>query len=309
MFTAIKEIFEQFTGAMKKEVGYKSIAYLCRSIENELLPIFDNILNEKNDKFIKNNDLIAQLNRLTGIKARDNYQTIEKMKVTFEAIVKNKSELEYLVKNHIDPIVTTKTMTVKTAAIIKVIQDLTSMTSYTFDILYYILINTGGSKDTNLPKIKISEIKESLPVYCQMYFIYSKDIGKLIKQLEEISEERIYELILDKTKKDENRAEWIIEEVITKTGVNIELPMSKSFIGNPIYNFRMWLVDKDIDKDMKKYETLKVKKNLIELKLMELRLKQRNENNPDLNKQIEYYEERLSKLEYEIAKAADQLYM
>jgi hypothetical protein len=58
----------------------------------------------------------------------------------------------------------------------------------------------------------------------------------------------------------------------------------------------MWLVDREMDK----YESLKDTKKLIELRINELKLKERETRDPKLEKQIEYYEDKLASIEYEI---------
>jgi len=70
--------------------------------------------------------------------------------------------------------------------------------------------------------------------------------------------------------------------------------IAKRFIGNPIYHIRLFL----IDIDLLKLERLKEKKRLLELRLLELQGK----NDPKIKKQIEYYEDKLNKLELKIEK-------
>lgn len=286
-----------FVGAMKKDSCYESLDFLKRSIQDDLLPVFKDILSNKDDKFIKTNSLIQDINKIAEIKANNNYSTLEKINNTFEMFLTNADNIEQLIDKHVETNITLKTMSIKTGAIIKVLQDLMSMTSYTLDLVYFMLLNSDKSKKTDLPKIKLQQITNGITTYCEMYRIYSNNFKNTIKALGEVSEEKISDLI-EANKNNENNSEWILNTVISKTGAMPKLPNSQGFIGNPIYHFRMWLIDRDI----KRYESLKTKKQLIELKLMELRLKQNDKNDPSLTKQIEYYEEKLAKIEYEIAK-------
>ena len=70
----------------------------------------------------------------------------------------------------------------------------------------------------------------------------------------------------------------------------------KGFIGNPIYHIRKFLVDLEVNK----YEKLKDEKRLVELKPQKLKLEQANKNDPNLDKQIKYYEDKLEKIELRI---------
>lgn len=70
--------------------------------------------------------------------------------------------------------------------------------------------------------------------------------------------------------------------------------IAKSFIGNPIYHLRMMMVDFEV----MKFEGLKEKRRLLELKIIEL--KNRGVDNPKIKKQVNYYEDKLNKLNLKI---------
>ena len=76
------------------------------------------------------------------------------------------------------------------------------------------------------------------------------------------------------------------------------IPTANGFVGNPIYHFRMWLVDREI----RKYEALKDRKEALELRLMELRYQESGSTDENIKERIAYFEEKISKIEYEIAK-------
>ena len=178
-----------------------------------------------------------------------------------------------------------KTMNAKSAAIVKVLQDLASMNSYMLDLLYFLILD---EKLTNLPKIKLKRIKEDIPKFTEMFKVYGFKLKTIIEEIHKVSEEPLPE---DKTRID------VIDALLNNTGKLVDLPVS-GFVNNPIYHFRMWLVDRDI----KKYESLKEKKQLIELRLMELKLEQEDDSDPNLTKQVKYYEEKLADIEYSIEK-------
>lgn len=296
MLTNILESVRDLTGVLRKETCYESVDYLYRSIESNLLPLLDDMINNKSDKFIKQNDLLSLINRLAKIKATDNAGVLVHMRMTFKKIVDAKSQLHKLVEKNLADVDTYKTMSVRSGAIIKVVQDLLSMTSYSLDLLYYILLKSDNNKGTDLPKIKLKTINDMMPTFCTMYSIYSKNFSKTLTEIANMSESKIEELT--KAQEGSGSGEYIVNTIISKQGSMPELPVSTGFINNPIYHFRMWLIDREI----KKYESLKIKKQMVEMKLLELRLRQRDENDPNLNKQVSYYEEKLSKVEYDIAK-------
>jgi len=77
-----------------------------------------------------------------------------------------------------------------------------------------------------------------------------------------------------------------------------DMGIATNFIGNPIYHIRLFLVDLSL----MRLENLKEKKRLLELKLLELKSRQAGHNDEKLKKQIEFYEEKLNKLDMKIRK-------
>lgn len=75
-----------------------------------------------------------------------------------------------------------------------------------------------------------------------------------------------------------------------------ELIGSSGFIGNPIYHIRLFLTDLEVNQ----YKKLEDEKRLLELKVAELKAKQQGNEDPDLQKQIEYYEQEIKKTEDKI---------
>jgi len=84
-----------------------------------------------------------------------------------------------------------------------------------------------------------------------------------------------------------------------KVMIKEDIGIATNFIGNPIYHLRLFLVDLSL----MRLENLKEKKRLLELKLLELKSRQSGDiNNEKLRKQIEFYEEKLNKLDMKIKK-------
>lgn len=70
----------------------------------------------------------------------------------------------------------------------------------------------------------------------------------------------------------------------------------RSFIGNPIYHIRLFL----IDLEQLRFERLKESKRLMELRILELKQKEANNDDPKTKKAIAYYEDKLNKLDMKI---------
>ena len=269
---------------VKKGDVLTSLENVFNNIENDVIPTLSEMVESGNLEAIEKNKDIKVISNNGVIRAKDNKDLLSKIQKVFEDIIKEKSHLTKIVDKDLSDVITTRTITAKDAAILRVVNDIGGMALYVIDLCYYILID--GS-DTEFPKIKLKQIKEGLPTFNNMLKVYGKDFSKLVSALPKVSNQPI--------EVDEGN-EGMLESLLAKKGKVVDLPVAQGFINNPFYHIRMWLVDREIEK----YETLKDKKRLVELRLMELKLKAKHENDPKLKGQIEYYENKLTSMEYAI---------
>jgi phage terminase small subunit len=83
----------------------------------------------------------------------------------------------------------------------------------------------------------------------------------------------------------------------------IDPPMIKGFEMNPIYHFRLMIAEWQANR----YKSYKEKKKLLEVKLLRLRLLRDGKNDPKLDKEIEYIESLVDKLEYSMSKMEEDV--
>jgi len=288
MLQSLLNFFHSMNHTTKKEDVLTNIKRTFDNLNNEVLPTLSNVIeNVGNSDVIKKNNNIKLLAISAGIKSKDNKDTLVKLKAILTNIAKNDDLVEKLVNDKLPDVVTDKTVTVRDLAILKLASDLSNLTLFTLDFLYMILTDP---KDSDFPKIKFQLIKDGMSDYGILIKTYS---DKFTKKIETIG--KIADLPLET---DEHKSSFF-EKLLGKEGKVTNLPNVNNFVGNPIYHIRLWLVDREV----KKYENLKDKKKLLELKVLELKAKEANEGeNPKLKKQIEYYEDKISSVEYEIAK-------
>lgn len=286
MFSTLLETITSFIGTYRKEIAVKYLDYILASTENLVLPTFAEVIDSENLPIVKKNTFFTTIYKNCGILASDNYDALVKMGQSFQGIVNNRIGLKQLVNKHLQDTLTSKAMSAKSAAIITLLHDLNSLNTYMLDLLYFILTD---EKKSDLPKVKFKRIKEDAPTFIQLYKVYGFNFKDIIEDIEKISDEIV------PTKQEVSDA--INNMLLMKTGKLITLPQ-QNFVGNPIYHFRMWL----IDRDSRRIESLRLKKQLIELRLMELKLNQEGTSDPNLSKQIKYYEEKLADIEYNIEK-------
>lgn len=287
MISEILSIFSSFTGAMKKEAVYDYTEFLFTSINDEVLPAFQVILADKSIDVISKNTTLKNFAQMADLKSSNNYKTLERMEDLFKTISKTQKQVKDLVNKHCSEVITNKDLKAKDAAIVKFLTDLYTLTSYTLDFLYFIIVD---EKHSELPKIKFKKIREGLPNYITLFKAYSKFYTTMLEDIAAIDDETL------KTDLDVVQQQ-MKEMILAKKSKLVSFPLS-NFIGNPIYHIRMWRVDKEIEK----LEALKTKKQLVELKITELRLEKDGGKDKNLSKQIKYYEDKLAGIEYKIEK-------
>lgn len=287
MISEILYVFSSFTGAMKKETVYDYTEFLYNSINDEVLPTFKIILNDKTLDVIKKNTQLKNFAQMAELKTNDNYKTLEKMQDLFVTISKTQKDVKELINKYCSEVITNKALKARDAAIVKFLTDLYTVTSFTLDFIYYVIVD---EKHSELPKIKFKKIREGLPNYVTLFKAYSKFYKTMLDDIAKIDDENL-DTGLDVVQQQ------MKEMILAKKSKLVTFPLS-NFIGNPIYHIRMWRVDKEIEK----LEALKTKKQLIELKITELRLDRDSSKDNNLSKQIKYYEDKLASIEYKIEK-------
>lgn len=278
------------TGSIKKNTAEVYVDNIFKTINDNILPVFQQIedsIKEKADlDIIKNNKQLALFSKLASINL-GNYDTLKQLHKCFKNLAASEGDVKKVVELHFPKVIVNNIVRARDAALMKLLYDLNTFSTYTLDFLYYIMLDP---KETLWPKIKLDRIKNGMGDYVGLYKVYSKPLDKLLIKIAKMSDEEIPS-DLDKTLME------LKEEQLKQHGTIPDF-LFNGFIGNPIYHIRMWCVDRDY----KKLEMLQNKKQLIELRLMELKLEGHNAKDPNLTKQIRYYEDKLAGIEYQIEK-------
>lgn len=290
MIGNLVESIAGLVGTVKKTAAETMVNNIFKTINDTILPIFDEIERAVDQKanlaLIKSNKTLTVFAKLVGTGV-DNMKTLVQMHKTFRKLSKEEGDVRKVIEFHFPKLMVQGVVRARDAALIKLLQDLSTFNAYTVDFLYYIIMDVN---ETNFPKIKIKRITDKIGDYAELYKTYSKPLEPMLIEIAKMSDEEIPSK-LDKTLLE------LKEIQLSQHGGYPNLPFN-GFLGNPIYHIRMWLIDKDFEK----IEILEQKKQLIELRLMELKLDAEGKKDPNLTQQIRYYEDKLSGIEYEIEK-------
>lgn len=261
----------------KTEATFTAVVY---EIENGILPILDNYQDPKNKAILdnlKNSNTFKIIKE--GLKVNDPSKLLVELEVYFKDILTNQSKIVSSINTILSDSVNEKTITFKQYEMMNYIDDMYSNTYFTTELLYILI---RDEKNSMLSQKQVIKLLKQLPNF-KLKVLNKVTVKDALASISNSSAESIY---------DRNSAD--APDSIKMSGIKVS-----NFIGNPIFSFRKWLVDKDIDKA----KALEDTKNLIELRLLELRNQAAGESdNEGLRKQIEYYEDKLAEVDSKISK-------
>lgn len=261
----------------KTEATFTAVVY---EIENGILPILDNYQDPKNKAILdnlKNSNTFKIIKEV--LKVNDPSKLLVELEVYFKDILTNQSKIVSSINTILSDSVNEKTITFKQYEMMNYIDDMYSNTYFTTELLYILI---RDEKNSMLSQKQVIKLLKQLPNF-KLKVLNKVTVKDALASIANSSAESIY---------DRNSAD--APDSIKMSGIKVS-----NFIGNPIFSFRKWLVDKDIDKA----KALEDTKNLIELRLLELRNQAAGESdNEGLRKQIEYYEDKLAEVDSKISK-------
>lgn len=261
----------------KTEATFTAVVY---EIENGILPILDNYQDPKNKAILdnlKNSNTFKIIKE--GLKVNDPSKLLVELEVYFKDILTNQSKIVSSINTILSDSVNEKTITFKQYEMMNYVDDMYSNTYFATELLYILI---RDEKNSMLSQKQVIKLLKQLPNF-KLKVLNKVTVKDALASIANSSAESIY---------DRNSAD--APDSIKMSGIKVS-----NFIGNPIFSFRKWLVDKDIDKA----KALEDTKNLIELRLLELRNQAAGESdNEGLRKQIEYYEDKLAEVDSKISK-------
>lgn len=288
MFQALKSYMTNTEDkVVAKEDVVTAAENLFSGIHNEILPAFKAVM--KSDAYF-NTDKRYILERLgTSLELHTDKpeKVVSELSSFFKTVSGEEKTFLKLVRDSMRDKIFPNMSTAQELAIMTTLNDLTSASLYVLDLMYFITID----EDTELPKKKIALLESKIPSFSSIVRSYNKNFGKHVDNLSKVS----------KTIVNTDAPVSMMDKLLAKQGKLVTLPIFNGFINNPIYHFRIWLADNQVHK----YEVLKEKKKLLELKLLELKMKAEGNHDERLAKQIAYYEDKISGMEYEIRDIED----
>jgi hypothetical protein len=269
-----------FNHTTKKDDVLEEINNTKQVINDDLLPSLKELLKlVDGDVKIADEAKLKKLFEATGSKEKKLKRYVSELYSFVEELGTGMTMLENVAKAEMPTILTDKTTTARAGAIMGTMTNISSVTLFIPDIILFILYSVNGEKI--LYNRKEKDILLGAYSYSVIFKEYRGNMKKLVTSIKHLSDT----VVDDK-----------LTIMASANDKKFRLPRN-GFSGNPIYHIRLWFVDREITK----YESLKDKKELTKLKIADIKARQLDTPNPSLQKQIEYYEDKLSNIEYKIS--------
>lgn len=204
----------------------------------------------------------------------------------------NLSTIKELVKTSLETNTATGFAPVKKAAILKAVSEMTACVRYLLPLLMYIVDceMVARSRNNNWKPLLIQEkkIANSFDAFIASMNTYCVEPSEFKKAFNELPDLNV----------DENNAE-LGDIISNKKSMNLldtgDIKL-RGFLGNPIYHLKMNAVENQVED----YKCNQEMKKCLELKVMWLTEEFKNNPDPDIEKEIEYLNNNIQELQYDI---------
>ena len=216
-----------------------------------------------------------------GINEKSVEEALDSLTKDIDEIIFTSNQMINMVSDFSPTYITNRNVSPRIAFVIHISNMITSIALFTPDLMLH-LVDTAFDMD-GMPKIRRTNVEENLVQYRVSLNYLRRDMIKVIKEAKELPEVTLD--LLDTSTLTNFKNSHLIKN----------MPVD-GFVGNPIYHFRKWLVDRDVEK----FEAITLKTTLLKSKLEQLQMQSDKEDNPRVAKAIEYLEKEINQNDKEL---------
>lgn len=280
-----------------KEDIFEDIRITRKEISDNLIPLMQDANKYFRGKTLKASQ-VNYLNKVfmdaTGAKVK--YKNMfDYLNDKLPKMLANLEILSDELDKNLETQVVTKTVTYRKAILLKALDLMSFDSAFTFKMLKFVYYfedkEMGGESeydDLIMPKPLVDSILKNAFVYAKSIKALSVSSDEFLTKIKELKD-----IPLDE------ESVSIIKAKQDKDTLEIETLDPVGFEGNPIFHYRLMIAEWQANR----YKLNKETKQYLELKLMDMKLKNKDSNDASLQRQIEYTSKRINKLEYSMAKA------
>jgi len=217
----------------------------------------------------------------------------------FKNVKINGDYLHKEISDAVNDVVVSGALTAYKANLLRAVAHYYFMTRFALDLANFFYIAESEEagmelgKDYKLNNKQKEFIVKNLWIYARMLSVYGMDHDDFKSKLEAIDE-----ITLPKDQVDE------VVDIYNSDKVDVFNNLPAGFIGSPIYSIRLVFAQWEADR----YKNLKDKKKLLELRYLHLKLmKEQNQSDINVEKEIEYLQKRITDIDYKLAKIEDSV--
>lgn len=286
-------------GLERNEVK-EDIRITKKEIDERAIPLFS----DASKYFIRTPFRSKKTEEVNGtfMRALGNSRKYKNMVDAASQLIPNVSQNLSFIEEQIDAVFAEKiissTVTYKKAVVLRAVDYIGFVSIYSLNLLTLIYhyenegVDLGGYAEIEISKARIKTIESNVANFARILKVYGVSHSEF---------QNIYKSLPD-VKIDEdfiNAVNELKEENLDKLSV----VGVQGFEGNPIYHYRLMFAEWQANR----YKLNKEKKKYLELRLMQLKMKNDNEEDPGLDKEIKYLSDRIEKLEYWLHKQEDSV--
>jgi len=262
---------------ISKDALYEQLVYTNTALITHIKPaILDtkNKLSKLTTTDEESKDILTMFINI-GINEETVDEALTTLSKEVDELILTSNHMINMVSDYSPEYITNRTISPRMAFVIHISNMLTSVTLFTPDLLLHIIDKSFDME--GMPKIRRTDIEDNMVEYRVALNYLRRDMLKVIKEAKELPGVTLD--LLDTHSLEDFKNSHLITN----------LPVD-GFVGNPIYHFRKWLVDRDVEK----FEAISLKTTLLKSKLEQLQMVSNNEDNPRAEKAIAYLEKAIT---------------
>lgn len=282
MQTSILEYVKKLPTTISKVDAISTIKNADAQYANEMIPLLEEVSKTIDGKNINvsRNYILSSIASETDLDRRDAVRFVKGLLKGITSIGGMSNDISRIVNDNFESVIAKDTLTYRQATVLRIVDYYTFIVLYAADLVDYIVTTDNVESVNPTSKSKIKDLKESAVDFGVIYGFMMTYQRNLKTEVDKLSNN----IVLGKS------------DMQLRDNVKGIAGLANRFSGNPIYHFRMWLVDREI----KKLKNLEDKKKLTILRITELKNQRENQASPALDKQIKFYEDKLATIEYQI---------
>lgn len=275
-------------------IGSIDEVYVSLEETYKVIKFSDKQVNELIKEFYKEFSTNKHKVKLSSTKniAADTLTLFKNVKINGEYILKE-------ISDSVNDVIVSQALTAYKANLLRSVAHYYFLTRYALDFANYIYsqeaehISSDFGNEFKLNKKQKEFIVKNMWIYGRLLSIYGDEHESFKSRIEDLEE-----ITLPKDSVDEAMDSY------SSNKVDVFNNLPQGFIGSPIYSIRLVFAQWEADR----YRALKDKRKLLELRYLHLKLlKEQNQNDINIEKEITHLQKNITNIDYKLAKIEEDL--